>query len=56
MGRGLRKEIVEHKFPRLPNGFVEWAKRTGVAAQVARGEKDIVEALRQWQREGKPNE
>ena len=54
-GRGLRKQIVEYKFPKLPNGFVPWAHRTGVARQVARGEKDIVEALKEWEREGRPN-
>ena len=50
-GRGLRKQIVEHNFPSLPKDFVEWARRTGVAEQVVRGNKDIVEALREWQSE-----
>ena len=37
--------------PPLPEGFVEWAQRTGMAKRVERGEKDIVEALREWRRE-----
>ena len=44
----IRKLLVEYRQLRLPNEFVEWAHRTGVAQQVIAGDKDIVEALTEW--------
>jgi hypothetical protein len=32
-------------------GFYEWIKRRGLAEQILRGDKDIVEALREWQKD-----
>lgn len=37
----------------LPKGFVEWAQRTGNAEAIARGDMDIIEALREWNNQKK---
>lgn len=36
---------------KLPNGFVEWIRKTGVAEQITCGKKDIIEALREWKKD-----
>lgn len=47
----IRKLLLEYRQLRLPNEFVEWAHRTGIAEAIAGGEKAIVEALEEWLRE-----
>lgn len=50
------KELgLELDLPPLPKGFVEWARRRGFAEPIARGEKDLVEALKEWKKEGRPS-
>ena len=48
------RELDLPPLPPLPKGFVEWARRRGFAEPIARGEKDLVEALKEWEKEGRP--
>lgn len=39
------------QYPKLPNGFVEWTKRKGIIQAIVDGKMDIVEALKEWEKE-----
>lgn len=51
--RKKKEKFLRIKVPefRLPDGFVEWARRKGIAERIISGEKDIAEALEEYRRE-----
>lgn len=52
--RGLRKEIVEHDFPDLPQGFVKHLKTSGKARLISKSKNflvDLLSELQEWQRQ-----